>query len=78
MNETPDFIDLDALARQVAENPVLVVAERLSGILQQLDDGVLAGTRHAGNSAERNALSHHSEDFGALGGGELVHTDPYA
>jgi hypothetical protein len=64
---------LQPLARQVADRLVLVVAERLAGILQQIDDGVLAGAGQPGESAEGHALSHHPEDFSALGGRKLVH-----
>lgn len=73
MDERPNLIDLNTLAGQAAQGLVLVLAERLTGILKQLGDGVLAGASEAADRAERHPFDHHPEDFGALGGGELVH-----
>lgn len=64
---------VDPLARQAAELAVLIFGASLPGIGQQLDDGVLARPGHAGDRTDGNALDHHGEDLGALGGGELVH-----
>ncbi len=73
IDESPNLIDLEALATQVAQRPVLVVAECLAGIFQQLNNRVLAGAGCAADGPDRHALDHQAKDLSASGAGEFVH-----
>ena len=74
IDERPNLIDLNALAGQVPKGAVLVVVKRRAGILQQFDNGVLAGTGQPRDCPDRRAFDHQAEDLSASFAGELVHT----
>lgn len=77
-DKAPNFVDLNALAFEVAKNAILIPRAGLAGVHDQLRNRRLADTREPGNSADRHALAKEMKDLGALGFGQLVHADHYA
>ena len=75
IGEAPNFIDLDALGREIAYMLIVIGRARLAGIDHQLDDGVLARAGQPCDGSDRAALAKQVEDAGAVGGRELFHTD---
>jgi len=73
VREGPDFIHLDALARQVAQMLVLIGRASRAEIDQQLGDRVLGRAGDAHRGADRVAFHEAADDLGALGCGEPVH-----
>ena len=73
VNEAPDFIHLDALARQVAKRFVLIGGAGVTGRNQQLCNCVLAAPGQPGDGADRLPLAKQMEDLGAGLSVQLVH-----
>src|SRR6266849_3924399 len=57
VDEIPDFIDLKALAGQIAKHTVLIPRSGLSGINHKLDHGVLACASHSRDGPNRRPLA---------------------
>jgi hypothetical protein len=64
---------LDLLARQLHENPVLIVRTGFAGCDEQAGDGVLAYAKQAAGGPDAIPFNKEVEDAGAFVGGELVH-----
>ena len=62
----PYFIQLDALARQVTQNFVLVKGAGHAEIDQQLRDRVDALASHAGNGAQAVSLNQATKNAGTI------------
>ena len=73
IGERPDFVDLDALARQVTQMRVLIGRTGSADVHQQLGDRVLGSAGDAHRGADAVALHEAADDLGALGCGEPVH-----
>lgn len=73
VDECPNFIDLNALASQVAKHPVLIPRGGFAGIDHQSADGFLARASQASHGADGGALAKQVKDAGAFVFGELVH-----
>ena len=77
--EGPDFVALEALARQVPQGHVLVVRAGRTQVHQQFRDRVLGGAGYPHGGADRHALGEAPDDAGPLFCAEPVdHTDHYA
>jgi hypothetical protein len=77
VDEIPDFIDLDALARQVAKHPILISGASAASVDDELGHGVLAGPGQPGDSTDGLPLAKQMEDAGAVFLGQPVHADHY-
>jgi hypothetical protein len=78
VDEAPNLVALNTLARQVAKVLVLVVEARRANVAEKLIDCVPAYTCHASNSAEAVSLAEHVEDAGAFFVVQFVHNEHYA
>lgn len=78
MREGPNLIDLDALGGDTPHMLVMVGGADPAGIVQELDDGVLARAREPHRGADRVAFAEKVEDARAVGCGQPIHTDHYA
>jgi hypothetical protein len=63
-NEAPDFVHLNALARQMAKDAILIRGASAPCIDQQLSDRVLAGAGQARDGADGTALTRAYEGYG--------------
>src|SRR5689334_11320999 len=65
VNERPDFIHLDPLARQVAERLVLIGGAGMTGLNQKFGYRIFATSRKSGYGADRLPLTKEMKDLGA-------------
>ena len=75
--ERPDFIDLNALGRHVANVRIMVGHTGAAGIRKQLRDRVLADARQTRNCTDRLAFAEEVKDASAVFGFELVYKLEY-
>src|SRR5204863_2718908 len=73
VDEAPDFIELEALAAQVAKRAILIVGARLSGIHKQFGHGVESDIGQTRRRAKAVALDQKMQNPHSFGGVELVH-----
>ena len=74
----PALIDLDALAVQIAHNPILILRACRACIYRKLHDGVDGHTSHPAGRAKRAAFNQGGYDSSAASGIKAIHTDYYA
>src|SRR5690606_8187517 len=74
VDEAPDFIALDALARQVPQGLVLILRSGATNVHQQLGHGVDRAVREAGSGPEAGPFHQKAEDLSALCQREFVHS----
>jgi hypothetical protein len=73
IDERPDFIDLDALARQVAQHSVLIGGAGHASVHQQAGHRVLTDPEGTSDGANAHAFAKQGEDLGAGVSVKLVH-----
>lgn len=73
INEAPNLIALETLARQVAQSLVLVRGAGRSDIDEQLGHGIDGAVSEAAGGAEAGTFDEKAEDLGALCCCQLVH-----
>jgi hypothetical protein len=77
IDEAPNLIELEPLARQITERLVLVCRARFAGIDQQFVDGIDRNVSDAACRAETVAFDQQIEDVSAFGDGQPVHRAQY-
>ena len=73
IDEAPDLVALNAAHLHTADMLIMIGGANLARVDHQLDHGVLARARQAGNGADRATLAQKVQNAGALGGGQLFH-----
>jgi hypothetical protein len=76
-DETPNLIDLEALALEALKNAVLIPGRRLARVHNELADSRLAGAGQSGDCANAHPLAKEVNDFCTVLSGQPVHTDRY-
>ncbi len=76
--ESPDFVDLQALASEVPHHAVLIFGASLANVHQQFRHGVDAHPDHARRGAKGATFDQGRDNRDTLLDGQLVHTDYYA
>ena len=71
--EAPNFVALDALARNAAHGRIMELSADRAGFGEELVDRVDAHVGDAADRPHRRAFAEHREDLDALGEGQLVH-----
>src|SRR5689334_620780 len=75
IDEAPDFVALEPLARKVTHHLVLILSARRPGLGQEPEDGALGAIRHAARSPDRVPFAEGSDYPGTPGGIEAIHND---
>ena len=78
VDEAPNLVELDALARQIAEGLVLIGQTGFASIDQQLVDGVYRDIGKPTSRAKAVPLNKRVEDLGAFGDRQPVHASQYS
>jgi hypothetical protein len=78
IDERPNFIDLYALAGQVAQHPILIGSAGNACVHKQTGYGVLADAKGAGDGADAHPLAKQGQNLGSRLSVQLIHVDLYA
>jgi hypothetical protein len=76
-NKRPALVNLNPLAVQVAERPILILRTGRAKLHEQFVDGVPGDTGNSGRSTHRNAIHQASNYVGAFSCAKLVHIEHF-
>src|SRR5262249_27192143 len=73
VNESPDFIALNATHFQVADGAIVELSTGAAHVFQQLQNGVLCNSGQASNGVDRDAFNESGDYLSTLRDGQAVH-----